>query len=158
MKHEKRIVKTEFAWIFRLFTKCSKWQSKLQIHCYTALFAVILSVAKYPQNLKCEFAFLKRVLNSLDFSLSAKAQNDNAKFLLCANAMRSKWQCLPSITKWQSAFSLSVIASRFHRNGAAIYKFKRKFTFGLPRICTLTLCKFSQWRIPCHTEPLAKYP
>ena len=51
-------------------------------------------------------------------------------------------------SKWQKCV---VIASRFCKNGAAIYKFKRKFTFGLPRICTLALCKFSQWQIPCHT-------
>ena len=58
------------------------------------------------------------------------------------------------------------LASRFCKNGVAIHKFKRKFTFGLPRICTLTLCKFSQWhhsktttkifclsyrQSPCHT-------
>ena len=67
-------------WIFRFVLTHSAQNNRV---------IVILSAAKYPQNLKCEFAFLKRVLNSLDFSLSAKAQNDNAEFLLCANAMRS---------------------------------------------------------------------
>ena len=40
---------------------------------------------------------------------------------------------------------------RASKASVAIYEFKRKFTFGLPRICTLALCKFSQWQIPCHT-------
>lgn len=48
-------------------------------------------------------------------------------------------------------FNLPLKAVFFTKNGAAIHKFKRKLTFGLPRICTLTLCKFSQWQIPCHT-------
>ena len=52
---------------------------------------------------------------------------------------------------WQNPPSL-----RASFASVAIYKFKRKFTFGLPRICTLSLCKFSQWRIPCHTEALAE--
>ena len=51
---------------------------------------------------------------------------------------------------YKNAFYSSLRAV-FAKNGVAIHEFKRKFTFGLPRICTLTLCKFSQWRIPCHT-------
>ena len=42
------------------------------------------------------------------------------------------------------------------KNGLAIQEFKRKFTFGLPRICTLTLCKFSQRQNSCHTAELAE--
>ena len=42
------------------------------------------------------------------------------------------------------------------KQSVAIHEFKCKFTFGLPRICTLTLCKFSQWRSHCHTEKLAE--
>ena len=89
-------------------------------------------------------------------------------FLLCANALRSKWQCLAILqvdfslssesSKWQgcavivlqNAFYPSLRAS--HKASVAIHKFKHKFIFGLPRIYTLTLCKFSQWQIPCHTE------
>ena len=44
---------------------------------------------------------------------------------------------------YKNAFYSSLRAV-FAKNGVAIHEFKRKFTFGLPRICTLTLCKFLQ--------------
>ena len=159
-----------------MLIKLSYWAfaRKRSIHfvilpCFADLFSLCHTErSEVSINLKCEFALLKRILNSLDFSLSLKMTNVWEFCLLqrLKTTMRSFCFVLtlcarndkgaPSLRNSKVCF-LSVIASRFFKNGVAIYKFKRKFTFGLPRICTVTLCKFSQWRIPCHTEPLEKY-
>ena len=97
-----------------MLIKLSYWAfaRKRSIHfvilpCFADLFSLCHTErSEVSINLKCEFALLKRILNSLDFSLAkltqndkclrvlpfTKTQNDNAEFLLCANAMRSKWQ------------------------------------------------------------------
>ena len=60
-----------------LFRKSSVWQSlcHIDLPCHTERSEV-------STNLKCEFALLRRALNSVDFSLSAKAQNDKHLFVI----------------------------------------------------------------------------
>ena len=71
-------------------------------------------------------------------------------FSLCANALRSKWRNPPSLQDDKVRFLCPSL--RASKASVAIHEFKRKFTFGLPRICTLALCKFSQWQNPCQTD------
>ena len=106
---------------------------KTQAHHKIFLF-VILSDSEVSIKSKCDFSALRCILNPLDFSLSIES---------------SKWQNSPSL--WNNKVCFLCLSLRASKASVAIYKFKCKFTFGLPRICTLTLCKFSQWRIPCHT-------
>ena len=127
------------------------------------------------------FAFLKNVFchtEQSEVSIKSKrgyfanAQYDNALPFLqvdfSLSSESSKWQKCAVIIKWQSAFSLSVIASRFHKNGVAIQislefcpKFKAKIKkdemlwnskSNFTKRCSQTLARPALYRHSFHRD------
>ena len=130
-----------------MLIKLSYWAfaRKRSIHfvilpCFADLFSLCHTErSEVSINLKCEFALLKRILNSLDFSLAkltqndkclrvlpfTKTQNDNAEFLFVLTLCVQNDKGAPSLC-YKNAFCSSLWAV-FAKNGVVIYQFKRKF-------------------------------
>ena len=85
------------AWIFRYRSKWQKWFFDL-----TCALRVDENVWEFLlwlpfKLLGCFVLHTPLAVIMWSFYFLAKAQYDNAEFLLCANAMRSKWQNAPSL-------------------------------------------------------------
>ena len=106
-----------------------------------------------------DFSLVSLTQNDSSVGFLQKAQNDKVrrhyKIIKCVFFVR---HCERAKRAWQS-INLSKL---YHKNSSKALKTLKiqptapkhttKNFSGLPRICTLTLYKFSQWRIPCHTE------
>ena len=118
-----------------------------------------------------DFSLVSLTQNDSSVGFLQKAQNDKVR-RHCKMTKRVLFvrHCERARRAWQS-INLSKL---YHKNSSKALKNLKiqptapkhttKIFSGLPRICTLTLYKFSQWQSPCHTAlfavilSVAKYP